>query len=244
MLGIIRTIPDNIFSMVATDQQEARALGEYLAREQKGKKISVVYTDSYYRRGIVQEVTAALPAEMKASARFEALLDISSMYDRLAEKLQRDRPDVIYVALDIEQFIELAAKLRKRGVKALIIGGQRLLTRKFWLELRSVADGIYIIAPIGSPAIPELRKTVGVLKQADIIPDLVALNSYAVVQTWAQAVIRAGNGDPRKVIEVLRSSDFQTAIGSVAFDAQGNRRDILHSILTWRDGRPSLVESR
>jgi branched-chain amino acid transport system substrate-binding protein len=244
MVGDLRPNPDNIFSMVATDEQEAQALGAYLAREQKGKKLTVVYTDAFYKRGIVQMMEAALSAEMKASARFEPLLDITGIYDRLADKLQREPPDVIYLALDHAPLVELVAKLRTRAVKALLIGGQHMLSYNFWLEARGAAEGIHIIAPIGLPTTPELPKTIGLLRQAGVIPDLVALNSYATVQTWAEAVRRAGGGDARKVIEALRSGEFQTAVGLVAFDQQGNRRDLRYSILTWQDGRPRPVESR
>jgi len=236
--------PDNIFSMVATNEQEAQALGAYIAREQRGKKLTVVYTDAFYRRGIVQMVKDALPAETKASARFEPLLDITGIYDRLADQLQRDPPDVIYMALDHVPLVELVAKLRKRAVKALLIGGQHMLSHNFWLEAHSAAEGIHIIAPIGSPTTPELRKTIDLLRQAGVIPDLVALNSYATVQVWAEAVRRAGGGDPRKVIEALRSGEFQTAVGPAAFDQRGNRRDLRYSILTWQDGRPRRVEPR
>jgi branched-chain amino acid transport system substrate-binding protein len=244
MAGIMRPIPDNIFSMVATDEQEVQALSAYLAREQKGKKLTVVYTDAFYRRGIVQMLRDALPAEMKATAGFEPLIDIPGIYDRLADKLQREPPDVIYMALDHAPLVELVAKLRTRAVKALLIGGQHMLSYNFWIEARSAAEGIYIIAPIGSPTAPELRRTINLLRQAGVIPDLVALNSYATVQIWAEAVRRAGGGDPRKVIEALRSSEFQSAVGPAAFDQQGNRRDLRYSILTWKDGRPSRVERR
>jgi branched-chain amino acid transport system substrate-binding protein len=244
MLGLTGAPPDNVFSMVATDEQEARALGAYLAREQKGKKLTFVYTDAFYRRGIVQKVKDALPAEMKASARFEALLDITGVYDRLADQLQRDPPDVIYLALDHAPLVELVGKLRKRSVKALLIGGQHMLSYNFWLGAQSVAEGIQIIAPIGSPTTPELPKTIDLLRTAGVIPDLVALNSFATVQIWAEAVRRAGGGDPRKVIEALRSGEFPTAVGPVAFDQQGNRRDIGYSVLTWQDGQPRRVEPR
>ena len=186
----------------------------------------------------------ALPDEMKASARFEPLLDITGIYDRLADQLQRDPPDVIYMALDNAPLVELVEKLRKRAVKALLIGGQHMLSYNFWLEARDVAEGIHIIAPIGSPTTPELPRTIDLLRQAGVIPDLVALNSYATVQIWAEAVRRAGGGDPRKVIEALRSGEFQTAVGPVAFDQQGNRRDMRYSVLTWQDGQPRLVERR
>ena len=244
MAGLTGPNPDNIFSMVASEEQEARALGAYLAREQKGKKLTVVYTDAFYRRGIVERVKDALPAEMKTSARFEPLLDISGIYDRLADQLQRDPPDVIYMALDHAPLVELIGKLRKRAMKSLLIGGQYMLSYNFWLGARNVAEGIHIIAPIGSPTTPELPKTIDLLRAAGVIPDLVALNSFATVQVWAEAVRRAGGGDARKVIEALRSGEFQTAVGTVAFDQQGNRRDISYSVLTWQDGLPRRVEPR
>jgi branched-chain amino acid transport system substrate-binding protein len=243
-VGLTGAKPDNIFSMVATDEQEAQALGAYVAREQMGKKLTVVYTDAFYNSGIVQRMKDALPDQMKASVRFEPLLDITGVYDRLADKLQRDPPDVIYMTLDNARLVELVEKLRKRAVKALLIGGQHMLSYNFWLGARAVAEGIHIIAPIGSPTTPELPKTIGLLRQAGVIPDLVALNSYATVQIWSEAVRRAGGGDSRKVIEALRSGEFQTAVGPVAFDRQGSRRDVRYSVLAWQDGLPRFVERR
>jgi len=243
-VGVLRPSPNTIFSMVATDEQEAQALAAYLAQQQKGKKLTVVYTDSSAWREVVKMVRAALPADMKASARFEPLIDVTGIYDRLAEQVQREQPDVIYLALDHAPLVELVGKLRQRAVKTLLVGGQRMLSYNFWLEARSVAEGIQIIAPIGTPTIPELPKTINVFRQAGVIPDLVALNSYATFQTWAEAVRRAGGGDTRKVIEALRSGDFQTAVGPVAFDQQGNRRDMRYTVLTWQDGQPRKVEQR
>jgi branched-chain amino acid transport system substrate-binding protein len=59
------------------------------------------------------------------------------------------------------------------------------------------------------------------------------------VQTWAEAVRRAGSGDPKAVVAALRSGTFKTAVGNVAFDSKGDRRDIRYSILTWKDGLPA-----
>ena len=73
MLELGRMTLDKTFRMVATDDQEAQALDEYLAREQQGKKLTVVYTDAFYRRAMIDAVTAGLPAGMKATARFEPL---------------------------------------------------------------------------------------------------------------------------------------------------------------------------
>jgi branched-chain amino acid transport system substrate-binding protein len=241
-LGTMQPSPSNAYSVMATDEQEAQALGDYLAREQTGKKLTVVYSDAFYKRDIVQTMKDALPPDARTSARFEPLLDSTGVYERLADKLKRESPDIIYLALDHGPLVEFVGKLRQRSVKALLIGGQQILSYSFWLQARAVAEGIQAIVPAASPATPDFSRTIDLLKQSDVIPDLVAFNSYATVQIWAEAVRRAGGGDPQAVIAALLAGPFQTAIGPVAFDAQGKRRDIRMTVLTWQDGRPKPVQ--
>ena len=227
---------DNVFRIAANDEQEARGLAAYLAREQNGKKLAVIYGDVFYRRAMVEMVKTALPAEAKASARFEPLQEVPGAYDRLVEKLYREPPDVIYMALGGAQVEELVVKLRKRGVKSLLIGGQHLLSQSFWRAAGATAEGIYVIAPIGSLTNSEYRNAADLLTQSGIVPDLVALYSYVAVQTWADAVRQAGGGEFKGVGEALRSREFTTALGRVAFDQNGDRRDIDFSIITWQKG--------
>jgi branched-chain amino acid transport system substrate-binding protein len=232
---------DNVFRLVANDEQEAQALSSYFVRRHKGGKLTVVYTDIFYKRRIAQKIRDSLPADVKAAAQFEPLLDVTGAYDRLAARLQRAPPDVIYLALDNEPTIEFVNMLRQRRVPSLLLGGQRLLSESFWIAARGAAEGIHVIAPIASASSPQFRSTVDLLKQANVVPDLVALGSFAAIQVWSEAVRRAGGGDPMKVMQVLKSETFDTAIGRLAFDQKGDRRDIRYSLLVWRDGqlRPS-----
>jgi branched-chain amino acid transport system substrate-binding protein len=228
---------DRMFRTAVSDEQEARALGAYLSREQRGKKISIVYTDAFYRRAIAEMVNASLLDDMKAGVQFEPLTNASGMYDRLVDRLRRNPPDVIYLALDNDMVREFAGRLRKQGVKSLLVGGQRLLSRALVSAAGEAVEGIRVIAPVGPPGNPELRKAVDLLKQADVQPDLVAINTYAAIQLWAEAVRRAGNGNRARVAETLRSGEFQTAVGPIAFDQEGARRDIAFATLTWQGGR-------
>ena len=147
----MRQSSEKIFRIMVTDEQEAQALGAYLAREQTGKKITIVYIDAFYWREMIEKIKLALPVEMKASAQFKALLDSSAAYDRLADQLQRDQPDLIYLAIDNAMVHEVVDKLRKRGVKGLLIGGQRLLSQNLWIPATKVVEDIRVIAPLNSP---------------------------------------------------------------------------------------------
>jgi len=242
VLEPMRQSSEKIFRLVVTDEQEAHALGTYLASEQKGKKVTIVYRNAFYRREMIENIKSALPVEMQETAQFKPVLSSSGAYDQLADQLTRDQPDIIYLAVDNDMIVELVGKLRPRGVTALLISGQRLLSQAFWSTANKAAEGIYMIVPVDSPTRLEFRKTIDQLAQAKIVPDLVALNSYATVQTWAEAVRRAGSGDPTKVVAALRDGEYQTAIGLVAFDKQGERRGVQYSVLTWDGGRLKSVK--
>ena len=104
--------------------------------------------------------------------------------------------------------------------------------------IRLPPKDIHILTPIESLENPDFRRAAELLLKAQVTPDMVALSNFAAVQTWAEAVRRAGSGDPNAVVAQLRSGTFNTAVGHVAFDEKGDRRDIRYSILTWKDGLP------
>jgi branched-chain amino acid transport system substrate-binding protein len=228
---------DYLFRMAANDEQEAQALSEFLARKHKGKKLAVVYTDVFFRRAFVGRLKESLSRDAATLARFEPLLDVPGAYDRMAAKLQKEPVDVIYLALENQATVEFVGKLRQRGVPGLLVGGQRLLSTTFWGAARDAAENIHVIAPIESLSKPQFLAAVDLLRQSNVVPDLVALNSFASVQTWAEAVRQAGSGHPKEVMEFLRTRTFDTAIGPVAFDQRGDRRDIRFSVLVWQSGR-------
>jgi branched-chain amino acid transport system substrate-binding protein len=197
-----------------------------------------VFGEFFYRRAIAKMIDAALSPEQKKLVRLESLADVTGAYDRLTDRLKNSPPDLIYVSLDAKAAAHLVAKLQERGIKSTLLGGQHLLSANFWLNYRLAAEAIQVIVPIESLANQDMVRAVDIMHKAGVVPDIVALSNFAAVQIWAEAVRRAGSGDPRSVIAALRSGTFRTAVGNVAFDGRGDRRDIQYSIMTWKDGLP------
>jgi len=225
--------------MVANEAQEAKALAAYLEREQSGKKIAVVFGEFFYRRAIAKMIDTALSPEQKKLTRLESVADVTGASDRLADQFKKAPPDLIYISLDPAQAATFISKLRERGIKSVLLGGQHFLSANFWRNHRAAAEGVHILTPIASLENTDFIHAADTLMKAQVTPDLVALSNYAAVQVWAEAVRRAGSGDPKAVVAALRSGTFKTAVGNVAFDGKGDRRDIRYSILTWKDGLPA-----
>src|SRR5262249_25736593 len=106
MVELTERNPDTIFRMIGNDEQEAQVLAAYRAREQAGKKVAVVFGEFFYRRAAAKLIDAALSREQKALTHLESLPDVFGAYDRLADKLQKSPPDIIYMSLDAPQAAE------------------------------------------------------------------------------------------------------------------------------------------
>jgi branched-chain amino acid transport system substrate-binding protein len=59
-----------------------------------------------------------------------------------------------------------------------------------------------------------------------------------VFQVWSQAVAQAGSLDLAKVSEALHSGQFDTVIGKLAFDQNGDVTESSFEWFVWTKGGP------
>jgi len=54
--------------------------------------------------------------------------------------------------------------------------------------------------------------------------------SYAAVQVLGEAAKRAGSDDPETIAKTLREGEYDTAIGKISFEKNGDLKDF-HSVV-------------
>jgi branched-chain amino acid transport system substrate-binding protein len=69
---------------------------------------------------------------------------------------------------------------------------------------------------------PEAAEVVRKFRAANYEPEGGTLYAYAAVQVWAQAVEKAGTIELDAVVEALRSHEFNTVLGRISFDDNGD----------------------
>jgi branched-chain amino acid transport system substrate-binding protein len=85
---------------------------------------------------------------------------------------------------------------------------------------------------------PEAADVVRKFRVANYEPEGGTLYTYASIQVWAQAVERAGALKPNAVIEALRSHEFDTVLGRIGFDDNGDVTGMQTYIwYAWKDGQ-------
>jgi branched-chain amino acid transport system substrate-binding protein len=68
-------------------------------------------------------------------------------------------------------------------------------------------------------------------------PEGYTLYTYATIQVWADAVEKAGTTDLDAVLEQLNSNTFETVLGSVTFDENGDVTGDNYVLFEWDNGQ-------
>ncbi len=138
----------------------------------------------------------------------------------LAGRLRKAGATHVFVGGDREDVAILGRDARWLGMPLTIAGGESLRASEDRLQLRP--GTLMVGLPEWAGRAP--AKTVASLKALQIEPDGYVLPAYTAIGIAAAAVSEA-QATGKKLVDILASYEFQTAIGTVRFDAKGDLAD-------------------
>ena len=215
----------NTFRVCGRDDEQGKVAGDYLAKKYKGEKIAILNDNSAYGKGLADETQKALHAaggkEVLATAYTPGEKDYSSLVSRLKEA----GVTVIYVGGYHTEAGLIIRQAKEQGMKATLVGGDALVTNEFWQIAGDAGNGTLMTFPPD----PRLMKSAADVvkefksKNPPVDPEGYVLYTYAAIQTWADAVKKAGTTDPKKVAAALKAGGkWPTVLGPVSFDKKGD----------------------
>ena len=84
------------------------------------------------------------------------------------------------------------------------------------------ADGVLFTFGPDPRKRPGAAAIVKKFKDKNIDPEGYTLYTYAAFQIWAQAVAKAGTTDAKKVAETIKAGSWDTVIGPISYDKNGD----------------------
>ncbi|MGH1569643.1 branched-chain amino acid ABC transporter substrate-binding protein [Methylobacterium sp. P31] len=235
----------NLFRLGASDAQQARAAGAYLAKTFAGRRIGIVHDRSTFGRGLADAVAARLKEADAPEVFFDGFPRGTRDLSDLAARLKAARVEAVYFGGLAPEAAALAHAMREAGLGARLVASDGILDPGF-AAAGPDGEGTVMTLQPDPPHLPEPRS--GKLAPRTPEAESVAASGYAAVELLAQAVERAHAADPRtgriadgrKVAEALRGQPLRTVLGPVGFDARGDRSGGSVILRVWRrtpDGR-------
>ncbi|MFB9719589.1 branched-chain amino acid ABC transporter substrate-binding protein [Planobispora longispora] len=216
--------------VVANDDVQGPAAAEFVARAVKPKKAFVIDDKSAYGQGLGQAVQKALgsSAEVQTDSFEATATDFSSTVNKVAAF----NPDFVFFGGYYAQAGPLLKQLRDKGIKAGFMSGDGSLhTQLIEGAGAEQAEGALLSCPCkiayawaaqdeNSKKFTDTFKS----KFSGQLPEIYATEGYDAASAFIKA-IEAGNTDPVKINDFLKTVDFQGLGKQVKFTDKGEVED-------------------
>jgi branched-chain amino acid transport system substrate-binding protein len=217
----------NFFRVNANDVVQARVDAEFLVNTVRVRRVAVVYNDDPYGIGLgklmaenLRNLGAEVPVELQVA------VEQSSFAEEVAKIAEADPEAIFYGGYEIEAPY-LRAELVEAGITVPFLASDGAFLAATIDEAAGTAEGIYVSAFGPTPAQAVDRDWIKEYQQVEYRnPDTYSINGYSALAVLAEGIKKAGTvDDAARIAEAIRGLDFDTPIGHIAYDAQGDLRE-------------------
>ena len=226
------------FRTCGRDDLQGTMVGDHIAEAWPGAAIAIVHDGQAYGEGVAEEARrrlAALGIDTALLAQVQA--GQTEFTDLIAEFEARGIDVVFYGGYQAEAGL-IVRQARARLPDLAIVVPDGVASEDFALIAGDAAEGIPMTFYMDASRQPSAADVVARFRATGTDPIGTELYAYAAVQAWAQAVEQAGTFEPAAVAEALRHHEFDTVLGTIAFDEKGDVTGFEpFEWFVWTDGR-------
>jgi branched-chain amino acid transport system substrate-binding protein len=214
---------------------EIEAAASILGRAWRDQLFAIVDDGTIYSRELAEGFRLSIEQQNLKAVFVDTLRPQLDNQIGLAGRLRKSGATHVFVAGDRPDVAILGRDAGQIGYAVTIAGGEVLRAAPEGVDLRAgtLMIGLPEWSEIADPAV------VSRLRDAGIEPEGYVLPAYAGVEISVQAAA-AARANGTGILAALADQDFATVLGSVGFDAKGDRTDNPYRLFRW-DGA-SFIE--
>ena len=235
---------DLVFRTIGLDSQQGPVAGNYIADQIKPKRMAVIHDKQQYGQGIAEEVKKTVEDKGINVVLFEGVNKGQTDFSALITKMKRAKVDFVYYGGYHPELGLILRQARQQGFDAGFMGPEGVGNKDISAISGPASEGLLVTLPADfskDPVNAELVKAFETKGQDPTGPFV--MPSYAAVQIIADTIEKVGSADPEKVAEAMHNTTYETPIGTVAFEEDGDLKDFQFVIYTWHaDATKTPVE--
>ena len=227
---------ENVFRVCGRDDQQGAIAADYIAEHFPDARIAIVHDKTAYGKGLADATRDELNGLGVQEILYEAYTAGESDYSALVSLLKSEDIDVLYVGGYHTEAGLMARQMREQGMDTQLISGDALVTDEYWSITGDAGEGTLMTFGPDPREFPAAAEVVQRFRDQGYEPEGYTLYTYAALQVFAQAAEIAGSTDLEAIIDTLRNNSFETVIGSLSFDDNGDIEQPAYVFYTWNDG--------
>ncbi|CAB3843746.1 MULTISPECIES: branched-chain amino acid ABC transporter substrate-binding protein [Achromobacter] len=233
-----------IFRTIGRDDQQGPAAAKFVLEKLKPKKAAVLHDKQSYGQGIATSVKNDLEKGGVPVAIFEGINAGDSDYSAVITKLKSQGVDFVYYGGYHPEMGLLLRQAAEQGVKAKWMGPEGVGNPDINAIAGDAAEGMLLTLPADftqNAANADIVKAFTAKKRN--ASGAFQLTAYTATQVIADGIKGAGSEDPSKVAKYLHANSFETPIGKVSWNKQGDLTNFQFDVFVWhKDGSKSVYK--
>jgi branched-chain amino acid transport system substrate-binding protein len=211
----------NVFRVCGRDDRQGTKVADYLAEHWAGKEIAILDDGTTWGAGVANGVRQRLHERRVRVAMDETIIPGEAEYFGLVSRMQASGIDVLFVGGYHREAGLIFREAHEQGYDLRLVANSAMALEDFPMIAGPALEGTFMAAMTDTRERPEAAEVVGRFHAQGYEPAGYTLYAYAAVQVWAQAVAAAGSLDLDAVIEAMHRRQFDTVLGRIGFDANG-----------------------
>jgi len=228
---------NNVFRVCGRDDAQGRVAGHYIVEHYKGKKVAILHDKSPYGKGLADETKKAMNAAGMQEAMYEATNADDKDFSALISKMKQAQIALIYLGGYHTEAGLLVRQAREQGLKAPLLAGDALATDEFWTITGPAGEGSLMTFAPEPRNLPTAQAAVAEFRAQGYEPEGYTLFTYAAMQVYAKAAALAKSDAVDAVSKAMHANKFDTAIGTIGFDAKGDVVGPDYVVYLWHSGK-------
>ena len=227
----------NLWRMAPGDDYASKTAAKFMIEKLKETPFAIVDDGTIYGRTMTDNLRLQLNEANMPPQFSDTFRAAQSTQAGLLRRLQRAGVSTAFIAsATMEDLVIIAANLKQFKTGTEIIVSEQLATLPFMEDPERFPEGIKVVMepPVEKRA-PELQV---LMKERDITPNRLIQDGYAAIQI----VIEALGKDPAETTQNLSSKRFDTAVGTVEFNENGENIHNPYQVYRW-DGSNLVTQN-
>jgi len=234
------------FRLVANDAKLGGTLGEYAVKTMSGKSFAIIDDRTAYGQGVADQFAKSVKAAGGNIVATQYTNNKATDFNAILTSIKAKKPDIIFFGGMDAVGGPMLRQMRQLGINAKFMGGDGICTGSLpGLAGTALGNDQIVCAEAGGVA-EDRRKAVDDFRAKykkrfgnDVV--YTAAYAYDATYTVVDAMKRANSVDPAKILPEIGKSNYAGVTGTVAFDANGDIKDGLLTLYTYRNGKRELL---
>ena len=228
----------NFYRTIAPDDDQAMLAASFATDKLQGKKIAVLHDKGDYGKGFADFAKAAIEKGGKAKvAVYEGIQPGAMDYSAVIQKLNKEKADVVIFGGYHPEASKLLSQMDKKKIKVPFIGPDGIKGDGFLKIAGKDAEGVYATGPMDVSKYPLNAKAREAYKaKYGKEPGTFFDQAYAAALAALNAVKVANGTDYDALGKALKSSEVETPVGKIKFNAKGDAEGVGFSVYQVKNG--------